>query len=142
MIAFLSLFFPKFKDKLHFVSSILMPIMQKIFIIFMIHIVFSNQLSKHLYLHTLIKLFIGALITDANVDYHEFENRLSVREQLNLSRNSVIVIKWLIEFERGFCFVFSDKGTLTRDLLPNRKALNDSGAVIKWTTGTRILFLL
>lgn len=118
--AFLSLFFPKSKDKLHFAlqQTLCFDIniyhaMQKMFIMSIIHIAFSNQLSKHLYLHTLIKLFIGALITDANIDYHEFENRLSVREQLNVSSNSVIVIKWLIEFKHGFCFVFSDKETLT-----------------------------
>lgn len=112
--AFLSLFFSK--NKLYFASQTLCfdiniyHAMQKMFIISIICIAFSNQLSKHLYLHTLIKLFIGALIG--------CEQWLSwIRESAfcprTVKRVLSIVIKWLIEFEHGFCFAFSDKGTLT-----------------------------
>lgn len=83
---------------------------QKMLIKSMMHIAFNNQLSKRLYSHTLIKLFIDAdrggehwlPIMNSRIGFL-FENGWIYR--------TVIVIKWLIEF--GFCFVASNKGTLS-----------------------------
>lgn len=144
LLYFLSAFFSrcsfqssKINRILHYTGAFYFAInahtIQKMLIKSMMHLAFNNQLSKRLYSHTLIKLFIDA---DRGCEHWLpiMNSRIGFLSENGWIYRAVIVIKWLIEFE--FCFVASNKGTLSWESASRSRSVKCIRrfwyAVIKW----------